>query len=31
MRSLSVKKDLNISLVTKMLQKLDLYAYFFPK
>ena len=29
--SLLVKKDLNISLTTKMLQKLDLYLYFSQK
>ena len=30
-KSLSVKKDLNISFATKMLKNLDLYAYFFQK
>ena len=30
-RSLFVKKDLNISLATKMLKKLGLYVYFYQK
>ena len=30
-RSLSVKKDLNILFATKMLKNLDLYPYFFQK
>ena len=31
MRSLSVKKDFNISLATQMLEKLDIYVYFSQK
>ena len=31
MRSLSVKKDFNISMTTQMLEKLDFYVYFSQK
>ena len=31
MRSLLVKKDVNISFATKMPKKLDLYVYFLQK